>query len=68
MTATALLSLKQQLSKLSERERREISAFLIKLRHETPEWKAGTATRLERMERGEKTSVKELRRKLRHAK
>lgn len=66
MTATALLSLKQQLSKLSERERREISAFLIRLRQETPEWKKATAARLREMEAGKRTSVSELRQRLGH--
>ena len=36
MTATAFVELKQKLTKLSENERRQMSAFLIRLRQETP--------------------------------
>lgn len=64
MTTTALLGLKQQLTKLSERERREISAFLIRLGRETPEWKKETARRLDEMAAGKQTSVEDLRKRL----
>jgi hypothetical protein len=68
MTSTALLGLKQQLTMLSERERREVSAFLIRLGQESPDWKKETARRLRTMAAGKKTSVSELRERLGHAK
>jgi hypothetical protein len=36
MSATAMLQLKQQLSRLSDKERQEVTAFLRRLRQETP--------------------------------
>ncbi len=36
MSATALLQLKQQLSRLTEKERQEVSAFLHRMKQETP--------------------------------
>jgi hypothetical protein len=68
MTSTALLGLKQQLTMLSERERREVSAFLIRLGQQSPDWKKETARRLRTMAAGKKTSVSELRERLGHAK
>jgi hypothetical protein len=67
MTATAILGLKQQLTKLSERERREVSAFLLRLGQESPAWKRETARRLKSMAAGKETSVSELRDRLGHA-
>jgi hypothetical protein len=36
MSATAMLQLKQQLSRLSDKERQEVTAFLHRLKQETP--------------------------------
>ncbi|MDX2111373.1 MAG: hypothetical protein SFY80_14170 [Verrucomicrobiota bacterium] len=63
---TSLLSLKQELTKLSEKERREMSAFLIHRGQETIEWKKEAARRLKCMDAGKKTSVSELRDRLGH--
>jgi len=41
-----MLELKQQVSRLSERERRELNAYLIRLRHEKPEWRRMMARRM----------------------
>lgn len=67
MTETGLLGLKQQLVQLSESERHDISAFLIRLGQESEEWKQETARRLDRMIAGEQTGVDELRQRLGHA-
>lgn len=67
MTATAFLDLKQRASKLSEKERRELSAYLLWLGQERPIWKKETARRLNEMARGKKTSVAALRKQLGHA-
>jgi hypothetical protein len=45
MTATAFLELKQRATKLSEKERRSLSAFLIRLGQERAGWKQETARR-----------------------
>jgi len=67
MTATALLGLKQQLARLSENERRQISAFIIRRGQETAAWKKETSRRLDEMASGKKISVTKLRRQLGHA-
>ena len=61
MSDTELLVLKQGLTKLSESERREVSAFLCRLGQESNEWKEETARRLDAMGRGKKTSLSDLR-------
>jgi hypothetical protein len=68
VTATSLISLKQQLARLTEKERQEVSAFLIRRGYDSAEWKRETARRLKAMDSGRKTSVAELRRRLGHAK
>jgi len=40
----SILGLKQAASRLSKREREELHAYLIRLRHTTPEWKRATAS------------------------
>ena len=67
MTATAFLELKQRAAKLSERERRELSAYLIRLGQERADWKNETARRLNAMAAGKKLSVADLREQLGHA-
>lgn len=67
MTATAFLDLKQRAAKLSELERRQLSAYLIRLGQDRPAWKRETARRLDDMGKGRKVSVAELRRQLGHA-
>lgn len=63
MTATAFLDLKQRASKLSEKERQDLSAHLIRLGQDRAGWKKETARRLNEMARGNKTSVAELRKR-----
>ena len=67
MTATAFLDLKQRASKLTESERRNLSAYLIRLGQERAGWKKETARRLKEMEGGKKVSVADLRKQLGHA-
>jgi hypothetical protein len=55
-----LLTLKQSLTKLSESERREVSAFIVRLGQESLEWKEETARRLNEMGGGKKTSLSDL--------
>ncbi len=56
----SVLELKQELSRLSNRERQELHAYLIRLKHETPEWKKSTARRLNAMKKGKGISSQEL--------
>ena len=66
MTATAFLDLKQRAAKLTERERQDLSAYLIRLGQERSAWKKETARRLNEMAKGKKTSVGDLRKQLGH--
>ena len=66
MSGTELLSLKQRLTKLSESERREVSAFIVRLGQESKEWREETARRLDEMDAGKRTSVSELRDRIGH--
>lgn len=54
MSAAALLELKQQLSKLTEKERQEASAFLHRLKKDTPAWKKEMDRRMAEMDSGKK--------------
>ncbi|MFM2178803.1 MAG: hypothetical protein RL015_2901 [Verrucomicrobiota bacterium] len=38
MNAAAMLQLKQQLSQISDKERQEVSAFIHRLKQESPAW------------------------------
>ncbi len=59
-----MLELKQQVSRLSARERRELNAYLIRLRHERPEWRRMISQRMRDMDRGKKISTAQLRQQL----
>ena len=59
-----MLELKQEISRLSVRERRELNAYMIRLRHERPEWKRMISRRMRDMDEGLKVSVEEMRRRL----
>jgi hypothetical protein len=59
-----LLQLKQEISRLSLRERRELNAYMIRLRHERPEWKKIISKRMRDMDGGKKVSLEELERRL----
>jgi hypothetical protein len=67
MTATAFLELKQRASKLTEAERKNLSAYLLRLGQERAGWKKETARRLDEMGRGRKLSTAALRKQLGHA-
>ncbi len=54
MSAADLLQLKQQLSRLSERERQEAAAFLHRLKQERPAWQKEMTRRMEEMDAGKK--------------
>ncbi|MBP6506116.1 MAG: hypothetical protein KA257_01015 [Opitutaceae bacterium] len=56
----SILELKQAASRLSKREREELHAYLIRLRHNTPEWKRATAKRIRSMQAGKRVAAEEL--------
>ncbi len=66
MTATAFLDLKQRATKLSEKERRELSVHLLRLGQARSGWKQATARRLKAMADGKKISTASLRKQLAH--
>ena len=67
MTATAFFELKQRASRLSEGDRRRLSAYLVRLGQERGDWKRETARRMKEMDEGKKVSVADLRKQLGHA-
>ncbi len=60
----SLLELKQEISRLSLRERRELNAYMIRLRHERPEWRRMISKRMREMDAGKKISLEELEHRL----
>lgn len=56
----SILELKQAASRLSKREREELQAYLIRLRHNTPQWKRATARKVRAMQAGKRVSAAEL--------
>jgi len=67
MTALAMLDLQQRLDKLSEAERRQASAYLLKIKHNSPAWKKAMGLRMRQMDAGKKIRLADLARKLGHA-
>ena len=59
-----MLQLKQEISRLTLRERRELNAYMIRLRHERPEWKKMVSKRMREMDAGKKVSLREIERRL----
>lgn len=54
MSATAMLQLKQQLSRITEKERQEITAFLHRLKQESPAYQKEMTRRMAEMDAGKK--------------
>ena len=56
----SVLELKQAVSRLKKSERQELFAYMVRLKHETPEWKRATTRRLGEMKRGKVVSAEAL--------
>jgi hypothetical protein len=56
----SILELKQAASRLSQREREDLQAYLIRLRHNTAGWKRTTAKRIRVMKAGKRVSTEVL--------
>jgi len=67
MTATAILELKQRLSKFSESDRQMAAAYLLRLKHESPAGKKESTRVMKEMDRGKKTKLADLAKQLGHA-
>jgi len=60
MTATAMLDLKQRLAKLSEPDRQIASAYLLRLKHESPAGRRESSRTMKEMDQGKKIRLKDL--------
>ena len=67
MTATAILDIKQRLSKLSGADRRMVSAYLLRLKHESPAGRRESTRTMREMDAGKKVRLKDLAKQLGHA-
>ena len=59
-TPMSVLEIKQSLSRLSAREQKEVSLYLLRLRRESPAWRKVTARRIREMQAGKGTPIEEL--------
>ena len=60
MTASIELELKQRLARLSERDRRAISAYLLRLKHESKSGRRHISRLMREMDAGKKTLLSQL--------
>ena len=60
MTTTAILDLKQRLSKLSPADRRMAAAYLLRLKHESPAGKREATRTMREMDTGKKVPLRDL--------
>lgn len=61
----SVLEVKQEVSRMNKRERQELFAYLIRLKHETLEWKKATASRVKEMKKGRVVTAAELKARIR---
>jgi len=59
-----MLELKEKVRKLTPRQRRELNVFMIRLRHETPEWKREISKRIKAMQAGRYVTLEELEKRI----
>ena len=62
----SILELKQEVSRLNQRDRQEFFTYLLRLRHETQEWKRATAKRVREMKAGRQVTAEALETRLAH--
>lgn len=67
MTALAMLDLKQRLSRLSEADRRMVSGYLLRLKHESAAGRREATRTMREMDEGKKVRLKDLAKQLGHA-
>jgi hypothetical protein len=61
----SVLEIKQSLSRLSAKDRREIQIYLHQLKRTTPAWKKSTAKKIEDVLAGKYVTAEELEKRLR---
>jgi hypothetical protein len=61
----SVLELKQEITRLSQRDRQEVHAFLVRFKHESPEWRHSAARRIRSMKKGWGVTVEELKARIR---
>ena len=66
MTATAILDLKQRLSRLSVADRRMAAAYLLRLKHESSAGRRETTRTMREMDDGKKIRLADLAKQLGH--
>ena len=67
MTDSAELELKQKLARLSEKDRRAMSAYLLRLKHQSKSGRRTTSRLMKEMDSGKKTRLSQLASDLGHA-
>ena len=60
MTASVELDLKQRLARLPERDRRAMSAYLLRLKHQSKSGRQGISKLMKEMDFGKKTVLSKL--------
>jgi hypothetical protein len=60
MTASIELDLKQRLARLPERDRRAMSAYLLRLKHQSKSGRQGISKLMKQMDAGRKTGLSKL--------
>jgi hypothetical protein len=60
MTASIELDLRQRLARLSERDRRAMSAYLLRLKHQSKSGRQGISKIMKEMDAGRKTGLSKL--------
>lgn len=59
----SILQVKQALSRMTPRERKEIQLYLLRLKRHTPAWKRSTAKTIREMKGGRYTTLEQLQRR-----
>ncbi len=67
MTAIGMLDLKRRLAKLSESDRQIVSAYLLRLKHESPGGLRESTRTMKEMDDGKKVRLKDLAKRLKNA-
>lgn len=60
----SILQVKQALSRMTLRERKEIQLYLLRLKRHTPAWKRATAKTIREMNAGRYTTLDQLKRRI----
>jgi thiamine monophosphate synthase len=56
----SVLEIKQQISRLSARDRNEVQAYLLRVKRATPEWRKATAKKIRELQAGKGVPIEEL--------